>query len=204
MGHGAGAALLDRQSGLRAIKRLDLALLVDRQDDGMRRRIDIEAGNIAEFVGKLVIIRQLERADPMRRKLVGFENALRRAKADASRLGSMRPVQCVVSPGGVPIVRSTTRLTVSAGSGALPGFRVLSRSSPSTPSCMNRSCQRQTTGFDLPDCRITSRVPQPSAVARMTLARQTCGALRSEMIAASRQRSSGVTVTMIPVFMLAA
>jgi hypothetical protein len=39
---------------------------------------------------------------------------------------------------------------------------------------MKRSCQRQTTGFDFPDRPITSKVPQPSAVARMMLARQTC------------------------------
>src|ERR1700730_9872376 len=40
------------------------------------------------------------------------------------------------------------------GSGGLPGLRVLSRNSPSTPSAMNRACQVHTTGFDLPDRRI--------------------------------------------------
>jgi hypothetical protein len=47
-----------------------------------------------------------------------------------------------------------------------------------------------TTGFDLPDRRMISVVPQPSAVARMILARQTCfwGALRSATIASSRRR----------------
>jgi hypothetical protein len=39
---------------------------------------------------------------------------------------------------------------------------------------MNRACQVHTTGFDLPDRRIISAVPQPSAVARITLARHTC------------------------------
>jgi hypothetical protein len=37
---------------------------------------------------------------------------------------------------------------------------------------MNRSCQRQTLGFDTPARRITSPVPRPSAVARMIRARQ--------------------------------
>jgi hypothetical protein len=37
--HSAAATLLHRQAGLRAIERLDLALLVDRENDSMRRRI---------------------------------------------------------------------------------------------------------------------------------------------------------------------
>src|SRR2546430_17736392 len=79
----------------------------------------------------------------------------------------------------------------------LPGLRVLSRNSPSTPSAMNRACQVHTTGFDLPDRRMISAVPQPSAVARITLARHTCfcGALRSATIASSRRRSARVTLT---------
>ena len=53
---------------------------------------------------------------------------------------------------------------------------------------------------DLPDRRMISAVPQPSAVARMILARQTCfcGALRLPTIASSRRRSPGVTLTTIP------
>ena len=43
------------------------------------------------------------------------------------------------------------------------------------PSAMNRAYQRHTTtGLALPDRRVISVVPQPSAVARMILARQTC------------------------------
>src|SRR5262245_54345152 len=91
-----------------------------------------------------------------------------------------------------PIVAALQQMTravpiVFAG-GCLPGLRVLSRVSPSMPSAMNRACHRHTTGFDLPDRRMISAVPQPSAVARMMLARQTCfcGALRSVMIASSR------------------
>ena len=47
---------------------------------------------------------------------------------------NIRPVQCVASPGGGPSARSITCCTVSVGSGGLPGLRVLSRNSPSTPS----------------------------------------------------------------------
>jgi pimeloyl-ACP methyl ester carboxylesterase len=111
-----------------------------------------------------------------------------------------RPVQWVACPGGGPNAKSTTRFTVSGGSGFLPGLRVLSRTSPSTPSAMNRACQVHTTGLALPDRRMISAVPQPSAVARMILARHTCfcGALRSATIASSRRRSSGVTLTSMP------
>ena len=122
----------------------------------------------------------------------------RRLTPDA--LAIIRPVQCVVSPGGSDRVRSSTRRTASSGSLGLPGGRVLSRRRPSTPSCMNRSCQRQTAGLDRPEWRMTSMVPHPSAVARMTLARATCfcAALRSRVIASKRQRSSGVTVISTP------
>ena len=47
VGHGAGATLLHRQAGLGAVERLDLALLVDREDDGVGGRIDIEADDVA-------------------------------------------------------------------------------------------------------------------------------------------------------------
>jgi hypothetical protein len=60
--------------------------------------------------------------------------------------------------------------------------------------------QRHTTGLALPDRRMISVVPQPSAVARMILARQTC-ALPSPRIASSRRRSRGVTFTTIPALM---
>ena len=50
VGHRAGAAWLDRQTGLGAVERLDLALLVDREDDSMGGRIDIEADDVAQLV----------------------------------------------------------------------------------------------------------------------------------------------------------
>ena len=50
VGHGPGAALLQRQAGLGAVERLDLALLVDRQHDGVRRRIDVEPDDVAQLV----------------------------------------------------------------------------------------------------------------------------------------------------------
>ena len=54
---------------------------VDREDDRMGRRIDTEADDVFEFPGEHRAVRQLERADAMRRELVGFENTLRRTQA---------------------------------------------------------------------------------------------------------------------------
>ena len=53
VGHGAERALLQRQAGLGAVERLDLALLVDREHDGVRRRIDIEPDHVAQLVDEL-------------------------------------------------------------------------------------------------------------------------------------------------------
>jgi hypothetical protein len=44
--------LLERKPRLSTVERLNLALLVDRQHHGMRRRIDIEADNIANLLGE--------------------------------------------------------------------------------------------------------------------------------------------------------
>src|SRR5439155_5885720 len=109
-------------------------------------------------------------------------------------------VQWVASCGGVWLVSATTRSTVSAGSGAIREGRVLSRVSPSNPSCMKRSRQRQTTVLPLPIARMTALVPSPSAVRTMIRARHTCfcGLLRSRMIDCKRTRSAAVTVMEIP------
>ena len=70
VGHGAGAALLHRQAWLSAVERLDLALFVDRENDGMGGRVDVEADNVLEFLRELRVVRQLERPDVMRGELV--------------------------------------------------------------------------------------------------------------------------------------
>jgi hypothetical protein len=56
MGYGASAPLLHRQTRLGTIKRLNLALLVNRQDNGVAGRIDIEANDLVQFGGKLGIV----------------------------------------------------------------------------------------------------------------------------------------------------
>ena len=83
-------------------------------------------------------------------------------------------VQWVAWCGGSVAVSAITRSMIVCSKGGIRDGRVLSRRSPSTPSVMNRSCQRQTLGFDLPLRRMISAVPRPSAVARMIFARQAC------------------------------
>ena len=55
MGHRAATAALHRQSRLGAVECLDLALLIDRQHQGMVRRIDIETDDILDLGGKFVL-----------------------------------------------------------------------------------------------------------------------------------------------------
>src|ERR1044072_392650 len=50
---GCGAALLHRQARLSSVERLDLALLVNRQNDGVVRRIDIKADDVAQLGDEL-------------------------------------------------------------------------------------------------------------------------------------------------------
>lgn len=116
----------------------------------------------------------------------------------------LAPVQCVASRGGGSFsVSATTRSTTARSSDGVPGGRVLSRSSPSTPSSAKRSCQRQTQVFDLAVARMMPLVPMPSAVRRTIRARQTCfcGLLRSPTIASRRRRSPGETSMVMPVRM---
>src|SRR5260370_1066923 len=51
--HRPGTARLHRQTRLGAVERLDLALLVDREDDRMGGGIDVRADDVFEFLGGL-------------------------------------------------------------------------------------------------------------------------------------------------------
>jgi len=87
VGHGGEPTLLDRQAGLGAIEGLDLALLVERQHDGMGRRIDIETDDVSELGGKLRVVGQLEAAEAVGCQAVRPPDALHRGDADAGRPG---------------------------------------------------------------------------------------------------------------------
>ena len=113
-------------------------------------------------------------------------------------------VQWVTSPGGSVCVSATVCSCTVAGSRGIRDGRVLSRSSPSTPCAMKRSCQRHTVTLLLPVCRMIVVVPTPSAVISTMRARHTCfcGLFRSATIAAKRTRSPSLTWTVIPWRML--
>ena len=85
--HRAGASLLQGEAGLGPVKRLDLALLVDGQDDGVRRWINIEPDHIPQLVDEPWIVRELELPDPVRLEPMRSPNTLNRTDADANRFG---------------------------------------------------------------------------------------------------------------------
>src|SRR6266550_7397502 len=103
------AALLHRQTGLGAVERLDLTLLINREDDGVGGRIDIETDDVPELLDKLRALRQLERPDTVRRELVSSRMRCTERRLTPATLASSRPVQWVLSPGGGPKAKSTTR-----------------------------------------------------------------------------------------------
>jgi hypothetical protein len=76
-------------------------------------------------------------------------------------LAIARPVQWVATPGGSAQVIATTRATVSAGNGGVPGGLVLSRKRPVVPASAKRHCQRQTAGRLTPTRLATSATAKP-------------------------------------------
>ncbi len=66
-------------SGMGAVERLDLALLVDRQHDGVGRRVHGEADTVFDRLGEGGIVGALEGADAMRPQAVGLPDARHRA-----------------------------------------------------------------------------------------------------------------------------
>ena len=66
MGHGGDTPLLQGQARLGAVERLDLAILVDREHDGMLGRIDIKPDHVMQPVDEVGVVRVLELPDTMR------------------------------------------------------------------------------------------------------------------------------------------
>ena len=83
--HGAGPALLDRQSRLRPVERLDLGFFVDREHEAVRRRIEIEADHVAQLGRERRVGGQLEAPYSVRLEAVRRPDALHRAQRYAAR-----------------------------------------------------------------------------------------------------------------------
>jgi len=68
--HGPATPLLQRQSGLGAVERLDLTLFIRAQHDGVFRRVEVKTNDGLQFFGELRIVADLERARQMRLQTV--------------------------------------------------------------------------------------------------------------------------------------
>lgn len=90
VGHGSAPAWLQRQTRLSAVERLDLAFLVHRQDDGVGRRINVQADDVSDLGGKLRIVGQFKLTPAVRLQAVGTPDALDRTDADAHQPGHGR------------------------------------------------------------------------------------------------------------------
>ena len=132
--HGAEPARLHRQARLGAVERLDLRLRVERQDDRMLGRRDVQADHVLDLGGERRIGGQLEASHPMRRQAGRLPDLMGLGRRHAARPrhrahGPMRRL----AGGGSSRVRRITSATLASGSGGTRDGRVLSRSSPSTP-----------------------------------------------------------------------
>src|SRR6202035_3397383 len=99
----------------------------------MRRRVHAEAADVFDLLGESWVIGPLEGPDAMRLEAVCLQMRWTVRSDRPTALAMARPVQWVASPNGLPWVSASTLAIVAVGTGFLPGGRVLSRSSPSTP-----------------------------------------------------------------------
>jgi len=74
--HGPAFARLERQTGLGPVERLDLRFLVDRQHNGVGRRIHVETDDVLDFLNESRIGGPLEGAQAMRLQPVSFPDRL--------------------------------------------------------------------------------------------------------------------------------
>lgn len=85
--HGATAAPLQRKAWLGAVEGLDLALLVDAQDQGLVRGIEVEPDDIVELLDKLLVPAELEGPDEMGLETMLLPDTPNRRLAEALGLG---------------------------------------------------------------------------------------------------------------------
>ena len=124
--HRPSAARLHRQPRLGAVERLDLALLIDRQNDRMGGRIDVETNNVLELRRELRGGRQLEGSLNLLSQATGLRliracsSEIRDSSLSAKprKVGSF-PLQCVT------IVLAQSILIYPAAANSVRGLMVL-------------------------------------------------------------------------------
>lgn len=80
-------AFLQRKARLGAIEGLDLAFLVDAQDQGLVRGIEVEPNHIVELLDKLLVPADLEGPDEMGLEVVSLPDTPNRSLAETLCLG---------------------------------------------------------------------------------------------------------------------
>jgi len=75
------------QTGLGAIQRLDLTLLIHTQHHGLLGRIQVQPDHVGHFLEELRIARQLESLHPVRLQLVGLPDIVDCGLTHALTLG---------------------------------------------------------------------------------------------------------------------
>lgn len=81
------AALLQRESGLCAIKGLNLKLLIDTENQGMLGGIQIEPHHVVEFLKEVRVLTEFERPYQMGFEPMGFPDALHQGGVGPEVLG---------------------------------------------------------------------------------------------------------------------
>jgi hypothetical protein len=194
--HGTGAAPFHRQAGLGSIERLNLAFFVSRENDGLRRRVDVELDESRSLSTNSGSLESLN----CRMRCGWSTEARARARCAAPGLRHARPsaiaapVQCVASSEALP--SSGRRYSATEGpSLAMRDGRVLSQQALGRETLL----PAPDAGLGLPVSRIFACVPTPSALIRTIRARQTCfcGAILHE--SSKRSRAAGLTKRDTPV-----
>jgi len=83
MRQGPTAAFLHRKAWLGAVEGLDLAFLVDREHQGLVRRIEVEPDYVVELLDKLFVAAKLERPDAVGLEAVALPDTPYRGLAEA-------------------------------------------------------------------------------------------------------------------------
>ena len=89
VGQGGAFSPLQRKSGLGAVEHLDLTLLVDQDDDGVR--VHVEADDILDLGSEGRIARPLEGSQAMRLETMFLPDALDGAQRNAEDIGHRPP-----------------------------------------------------------------------------------------------------------------